>query len=122
MIDIKVPEKVGRGEVLKGNVVISLGKEVNCRNLFISLDNVLTYKNPCVREFSGWSIQNSRVYSSKSERLCNAIIPVEFMIPENAPPGFSGRALNSRWLVKVKIDIPLSTDIHAEKIVEVERS
>ncbi|MDP3103238.1 MAG: hypothetical protein Q8M95_01355, partial [Candidatus Methanoperedens sp.] len=115
-------EKVGRGEVLKGNVVISLGKEVNCRNLFISLDNVLTYKNPCVREFSGWSIQNSRVYSSKSERLCNAIIPVEFMIPENAPPGFSGRALNSRWLVKVKIDIPLSTDIHAEKIVEVERS
>jgi hypothetical protein len=122
MIDIQIPSKVRRGEPLKGNIAISLEKEVNCRNLFISFDNVLTYHNPCVRDFSGWSIQNSRVSSGKSERLCNAIIPVEFRIPENAPPSYVGKALNSRWMVKVKLDIPLAIDIHAEKIVEVERS
>lgn len=122
MIDIQIPSKVRRGEVLKGNVVISLEKEVNCRNLFISFDNILTYHNPCVRDFSGWSIQNSQVFSSKGKGLCNTIIPVEFRIPEKAPPSYAGRALNSRWLVTVKIDIPLSTDIHADKIVEVERS
>ncbi len=121
MIDIQVPEKVRRGEVLKGKIIISLDREVNCRNLFISFDNILTYHNPCVGDFSGWSIMNSQVFPGKFEKLHNAIIPVEFRIPENAPPGYAGKTLNSRWQVRVKIDIPLSTDIHADKLVEVER-
>ncbi len=122
MIDIQIPEKARRGEILKGKVVISLDREVNCRNLSVTFDNILTYHNPCVRDFSGWSIMNSQAFSAKGERLRNAIIPVEFRIPENAPPCYAGKALNSRWQVRVKIDIPLSSDIHAEKIVEVDRS
>lgn len=122
MIDIQIPEKTRRGELLKGKIIISLEKEVNCRNLFVSFDNILTYHNTCVSDFSGWNIMNSQAFPAKIERLRNAIIPVEFRIPENAPPTYTGKALNSRWQVNVKIDIPLAKDIHAQKMVEVERS
>ncbi len=121
MIDIQAPEKIKRGEVLKGKIIIGLDKEVNARNITVSFDNELSYSNPCKRNFSRWSFSNPRQLSERSSRLRNAIIPFEFNIPREAPPTYEGISLESGWKVNVKIDIPLSRDIHAEKTVVVER-
>jgi hypothetical protein len=121
MIIIQAPEKIKRGEVLRGKAIIELDKEVNARSVSVSFDNELSYSNPCTKNFSSWSFSYPRQLFDKGNRLRNATIPFEFDIPKEAPPTYGGRALTSSWKVNVKIDIPLSRDIHAGKDVEVER-
>ena len=121
-IEIKAPEKIRRSEVLGGTVIISLDKDVKIRDVMISFVNMITYPNPCKKNFSTWNlISSSRTLPDKGRRLRSAMIPFEFDIPENAPPSYKGEYIGSAWQIKVKIDIPLSMDIHAEKSVVVER-
>ncbi len=119
MIIIQVPEKLKRGGVLKGKVIIELDKEVNARSVSVSFDNELSYSNPCTKNFSGWSFSNTVQHFDTGLR--SITIPFEFNIPGEAPPTYTGRSLISRWKVNVKIDLPLARDIHAAKDVEVER-
>jgi hypothetical protein len=121
-VEIKAPEKIKRGGVLEGTVIITLDKDVKFRDLIISFDNTITYPNPCTKNFSCWNLVSvSQQYLNKGGRLRNAMIPFEFSIPREAPPSYKGECIESTWQVNVKIDIPLSFDIHAEKYVEVER-
>ncbi len=119
MIDIQAPEKIKRGEVLKGKVVIELEKEIKTRGVSISFDNTLSYPNPCTKNFSRWKLSN--LHRIPDSMLRNAIIPFEFNVQEESPPAYQGSSLVSIWKINVKIDIPLAFDIHVEKIVEVER-
>ncbi len=119
MIDIQAPEKTKRGEVLKGKVVIELDKEVKTRGVSVSFDDTLSYPNPCTKNFSRWKVTNPLQFPDSMLR--SAIIPFEFNIPRDAPPSYQGKSLVSIWKISAKIDIPLAFDIHAEKIVEVER-
>ena len=121
MIDIQSQDKIKRGEVLRGKVIIELDKDVKVRAVSVSLDNRLSYPNPCTKNFSGWSTLNHLLSPDTGDRLRSTIIPFEFNIPREAPPTYSGKSLVSNWKINVKIDRPLSFDIHAEKIVEVER-
>lgn len=66
-------------------------------------------------------VSTSHQYLDKGGGLLNATIPFKFSIPKEVPPSYKGKCIESAWQVKVKIDIPLSFDIHAEKFVEVER-
>lgn len=121
-IEIKAPRKIKRGEVLEGTVIITLDKDVKFRDINISFVNMITYPNPCKKNFSCWNLASgSQQYLNKGTRLRNAMIPFEFSIPKEAPPSYKGEYLKSIWEVKVNIDIPLSFDIHAEKSVEVLR-
>ncbi|MFZ3060450.1 MAG: hypothetical protein WA102_12045 [Candidatus Methanoperedens sp.] len=121
-VEIKAPEKIKKGGVLEGTVIITLDKDVKFRDVIISFDNTITYLNPCKKNFSGWNLVSvSQQYLNKGGRLRNAMIPFEFSIPREAPPSYKGKYIESIWQVNVKIDIPLSFDIHAEKYVEVER-
>ena len=121
-IEIKAPGKIKRGEVLEGTVIITLDKDVKFRDINISFVNMITYPNPCKKNFSGWNLASgSQQYLNKGGRLRNAMIPFEFSIPKEAPPSYQGEYLKSIWEVKLNIDIPLSFDIHAEKSVEVLR-
>ncbi len=119
MIDIQAPEKIKRGEVLKGKIVIELDKEVKTRGVSVSFDNTLSYPNPCTKNFSKWKLSNQHQFPDSMLR--SALIPFEFNVPKEAPPTYQGSSLVSVWKINVKIDIPLAFDIHAEKIVEVER-
>jgi hypothetical protein len=93
-----------------------------CSSDLISFDNIITYPNPCRKNFSGWNLLSmSQQYLDKGGRLRNAMIPFEFSIPGEAPPSYKGEYIESTWQVNVKIDIPLSFDIHAGKYVEVQR-
>ncbi len=121
-VEIKAPEKIKRGGVLEGTVIIALDKDVNFRDVIISFDNAITYPNPCKKNFSGWSfVSPSQPYLDKGSRLRNASILFKFSIPKEAPPTYTGEQIESIWQIKVKIDIPLYFDIHAEKYVVVER-
>ncbi len=119
MIDIQAPEKIKRGEVLRGKVAIELDKEVKTRGVSVSFDNTLSYPNPCAKNFSSWKL--STLHQFPTSMLRSAIIPFEFNVPGDAPPTYQGESLASVWKINVKIDIPISFDIHAEKNVEVER-
>ncbi|VVB96650.1 Uncharacterised protein [uncultured archaeon] len=121
-VDIKAPEKIKRGMVLEGTVIIALEKDVNFSDVIISFDNTITYPNPCTKNFSGWNLVSaSQQNLDKGAKLRNAMIPFKFSIPEEAPPSYKGENIESIWQVNVKIDIPWAFDIHAEKYVEVER-
>ncbi len=121
-IEIKAPEKIKRGGVLEGTVIITLDKDVKFRDVIISFGNTITYPNPCKKNFSGRNLVSmSQQYLDKGGRLLNATIPFKFSIPREAPPSYKGEYIENTWQVKVKIDIPLSFDIHVEKYVEVER-
>lgn len=121
-IEIKSPEKIKRGEVLEGTVIITLDKDVKFRDIMISFGNMITYPNPCKKNFSTWNlISDSQKFLNKGAWLRNAMIPFEFNVPKEAPPSYKGEYIESSWHVKVNIDIPLSFDIHAEKSVEVKR-
>ncbi|MGB8217692.1 MAG: hypothetical protein WCE94_10370 [Candidatus Methanoperedens sp.] len=121
-IEIKAPEKIKKGGVLEGTVIIALDKEVKFRDVIISFDNTITYPNPCTKNFSGWNmVSTSQQSPDKDGRLLNASIPFKFSIPKEAPPSYKGEQIESTWKLNVKIDIPLAFDIHAEKYVEVER-
>jgi hypothetical protein len=121
-IEIKAPEKIKKGGVLEGTVIIALDKEVKFRDVIISFDNTITYSNPCTKNFSGWNmVSTSQPNLEKGGSLLNATIPFKFSIPKEAPPSYKGEQIESTWKLNVKIDIPLSFDIHAEKNVEVER-
>ncbi len=119
MIDIQAPEKIKRGEVLKGKVVIELDREVKTRGVSVSFDNALSYSNPCTKNFSKWRFSN--LHQIPDSMLQNTVIPFEFNVPKEAPPTYRGSSLVSVWKINVKIDITLAFDIHAEKNVEVER-
>ncbi len=121
MINIQVPEKIKRGEVLKGKVIIELDKEVNARSVLVSFDNELSYSNPCTKNFSDWNFSNPKKLFDAGTKLRSVMIPFEFNIPKEAPPTYRGKSLKSGWKVNVKIDIPLARDINARKDVEVER-
>jgi hypothetical protein len=84
MIIIQAPEKIKRGEVLRGKATIELDKEVNARSISVSFDNELSYSNPCTKNFSGWSFSNPMQLFDKGTKLRNAIIPFEFNIPKDA--------------------------------------
>ena len=121
-VEIKAPEKIKKGGVLEGTVIIALEKEVKFRDVIISFGNTITYPNPCKKNFSGWNlVSTSQPNLEKGGMLLNAAIPFKFSIPKEAPPSYKGDNIESTWQVKVKIDIPLAFDIHAEKYVEVER-
>ena len=121
-IEIKAPGKIKRGEVLEGIVIITLDKDVKFRDVIISFVNMITYPNPCKKNFSSWTLASgSQQYLNKGTRLRNAMIPFKFSIPKEAPPSYKGEYLESIWQVKINIDIPLSFDIHVEKSVEVLR-
>ncbi|MCZ7382149.1 MAG: hypothetical protein O8C64_11355 [Candidatus Methanoperedens sp.] len=121
-VEIKAPEKIKRGEVLEGTVIITLDKDVKFRDIIISFDNTITYPNPCTKNFSGWNmVSTSQQNLDKSGILLNAAIPFKFSIPREAPPSYKGEQIESTWKLNVKIDVPLAFDIHAEKYVEVER-
>ncbi len=121
-IEIKAPEKIKRGDVLEGTVIIALDRDVNFRDVIISFDNTITYPNPCTKNFSGWNlVSTSQQYMDKGAGLRNATIPFKFSIPGDAPPSYKGEHIESIWRINVKIDIPWAFDIHAEKYVEVER-
>lgn len=119
MIEIQAPEKIKKGDVLKGKIVIELDKEAKTRGVSISFDNTLSYSNPCTKNFSKWKFSN--LHQIPDSMLLSAVIPFEFNVPKEAPPTYQGTSLVSIWKINVKIDIPLAFDIHAEKIVEVER-
>ncbi|HEY9245533.1 MAG TPA: hypothetical protein VIO11_01675 [Candidatus Methanoperedens sp.] len=121
MISIQAPEKIKRGVVLRGKVIIEPDKEVNARSVSVSFDNELSYSNPCTKNFSSWNFSNPGQLFGEGPGLRNAMIPFEFNIPKEAPPTYGGKSLKSSWKINVKIDIPLSRDIHAAKNVEVER-
>ncbi len=121
MINIQAPEKIKRGEVLRGKVIIELDKEVNARSVLVSFDNELSYSNPCTKNFSSWSFSNPKQLLDASTKLRHEIIPFKYNIPKEAPPTYGGKSLKSSWRVNVKIDIPLARDIHAGKDVEVKR-
>ncbi len=121
MIGIQAPEKIKRGEVLRGKVIIELDKEVNARSISVSFDNELSYSNPCTKNFSSWNFSNPKQLFDEGTRFRSAIIPFEFNIPKEAPPTYGGKSLKSSWKVNVKIDIPLARDIHAGKDLEVKR-
>jgi hypothetical protein len=121
-VEIKAPEKIKKGGVLEGTVIIALDKDVKFRDVIVSFDNTITYPNPCKKNFSGWNlVSTAQQYLDKGEKLLNVTIPFKFSIPREAPPSYKGEYIESTWQVKVKIDIPLSFDIHSEKYVEVER-
>ncbi len=120
MIDIQSPDKIKRGDVLKGQVFIDLDKETRIRGVLISFDNMLSYSNPCTNNFSGWRFQHPHQVFNK-DAFRTATIPFKFDIPKEAPPTYRGKSLNSSWQINVKIDIPLALDVHAKKDVEVER-
>ena len=121
-IEIKSPGYIKRGEVLEGTIIITLDKDVKFRDIMISFVNTITYPNPCKKNFSTWNlISDPQKFLNKSAWLRNAMVPFEFNVPKEAPPSYKGEYIESSWQVKVKIDIPLSFDIHAEKSVEVMR-
>jgi len=121
-VEIKAPGKIKRGEVLEGTLIITLDKDVKFRDIIISFGNMITYPNPCKKNFSTWNlISGSQTFLNKGGRLRNAMIPFKFSIPKETPPSYKGKYLESAWQLKVKIDIPLSFDINTEKSVEVER-
>ncbi|MCZ7384932.1 MAG: hypothetical protein O8C63_09325 [Candidatus Methanoperedens sp.] len=121
-IEVKAPEKIKKGGVLEGTVIIALDKDVKFRDVIISFDNTITYPNPCTKNFSGWNmVSTSQPNLEKGGSLLNAAIPFKFSIPKEAPPSYKGEQIESTWKLNVKIDIPLSFDIHAEKYVEVKR-
>lgn len=118
-IEIKSPDKIKRGEVLEGTIIITLDKDVKFRDIMISFVNIISYPNPCKKNFSTWNlISDHKTFLNKGARLRNAMIPFEFNVPKVAPPSYKGEYIESSWKVKVNIDIPLSFDIHAEKSVE----
>lgn len=121
MIEIQAPEKIKRGEVLRGKAIIELDKEVNTRSVSVSFDNELSYSNPCTHNFSRWGFSNPGKLFDPNNKLRNITIPFEFSIPKEAPPSYKGSSLISIWKINVKIDIPMARDIHAEMNVEVER-
>ena len=121
-VEIKTPEKIKRGGVLEGIVIIALDKDVNFRDVIISFDNTITYPNTCTKNFSGWNLLSvSQQYLDKGARLRNATIPFKFSIPKEAPPSYKGEHIESTWHLNLKIDIRMPFYIHAEKYVEVER-
>ncbi len=121
MIDIQTPEKIKRGEVLRGSAIIQLDKDVKIRDVIVSFENKLSYPNPCKKNLSGWKLFNPQRFFYTGAKVRNVVIPFEFNIPKEVPPTYEGISLSSSWKVKVKVDIPLSFDIHSEKSVEVER-
>ncbi len=120
MIEIQAPQKIKRDDILKGIAIIELDKEVNARKVSVSFDNVISYPNPCTKNFSKWSIANSRQLFTTG-KLRYTTIPFEFKIHKEVPPSYEGGSLTSSWKINVIIDIPMSRDIHAEMKVEVER-
>ncbi len=120
MIEIQAPEKIKRGDVLRGKAIIEFDKEVNARSASVSFENELSYSNPCTDNFSRWRFSTPRQLLNAS-KCRNITIPFEFSIPKEAPPSYEGSSLTSGWKINVKIDIPMALDIHAEMNVEVER-
>jgi hypothetical protein len=119
---LEIRALIKKGGVLEGTVIIALDKDVKFRDVTVSFGNTITYPNPCKKNFSGWNLVSmSQPTLDKGGRLQNVTIPFKFSIPREAPPSYKGEYIESTWQVKVKIDIPLSFDIHAEKYVEVER-
>ncbi len=121
MIEIQAPEKIKRGEVLRGKAIIELDKELYVRSVSVSFDNELSYSNPCTDNFSRWGFSTPKQLFETGSKLRSDTIPFEFSIPKEAPPSYEGSSLTSRSRINVKIDCPMARDIHAEMNVEVER-
>lgn len=121
MIEIQAPEKIKRGEVLRGKAIIEFDMDVSARSVSVSFDNELSFSNPCRKNFSRWSFSNPGQPFDISSKLSNITIPFEFSIPKEAPPSYEGSSLTSSWKINVKIDIPMARDIHEEMNVKVER-
>lgn len=119
---LTLPERVKRGEQLKGRCEINLGNEVSCREIVVSLECFVIYNNPCVSNFGeGWSQMFRTTAGLAGGKLRHSSFDFQFSIPPEAPPTYAGTRLSCRWQVKTKIDIPWAFDINQARDVVVER-
>lgn len=121
-IIISLPEKVKRQEPFRGSCSIALDNEVPCRNVSARLECVITYPNPCVKNFGeNWS-QHFLIESGiQSGKLKRSSFDFEFALPEGAPPTYAGKRISCKWFVRVKVDVPMTFDISQSKEIRVER-
>ncbi|MEM4272493.1 MAG: hypothetical protein QXH30_02795 [Candidatus Bilamarchaeaceae archaeon] len=117
MIQIVSPRSVGRGQWLKGFVEVKKEDLEGARAVEAIFYNSITYGRD-KKNYSSWKYSKK---VSAREAMERGEIPFEFEVKEFAPITYSGKAVISKWKLKVKVDIEGALDKEIEEEVAVFR-
>jgi hypothetical protein len=117
MVQILSPKSITRGQDFKGLLEVKVEELKGARALEIMFYNSITFGRE-KKNYSAWKFKK-RV--SAEEAREKKEIPFEFPVEAFAPITYSGKSINSKWRIKVKVDMPNALDREIEQEVTVFR-